>query len=139
MNFWYCTLFIIICILFYFPAIFIPIIFDVTHNFVILHIVVIIFPYLFYVERVANVPLFKTKPSRKMSYSSEIWYGSSFYDVYQGSVEKQRWNRRKPPSATEIFLSFLAELDLSEKREIFLSNQKSNEIFLSIKKLRKFF
>ncbi len=55
-----------------------------------------------------------------MSYNSEIWYGSSFYDGYQGTVEKQRWNRRKPPSATEFFLSILAELDLFESFETIL-------------------
>ena len=44
--------------------------------------------------------------SQKMSYSSELWYGSCFYDVYSGTAKKRRRNRRyrrKPPSAAEFF------------------------------------
>ena len=44
--------------------------------------------------------------SQKISYSSELWYGSCFYDVYSGTAKKRRRNRRyrrKPPSAAEIF------------------------------------
>ena len=38
--------------------------------------------------------------SQKISYSSELWYGSCFYDVYKGTAKKRRKNRRyrrKPP------------------------------------------
>ena len=46
------------------------------------------------------------KLSQKMSYSSEFWYGSCFYDAYSGTAKKRRRNRRyrrKPPSAAEFF------------------------------------
>ena len=54
--------------------------------------------------------------SQKMSYSSELRYGSCFYDVYSGTAKKKRQNRRnrrKPPS-------FLAELDIFETFEAIL-------------------
>ncbi len=69
--------------------------------------------------------------SQKMSYSSELWYGSCFYDVYSGTAKKRRRNRRKPPSAAEFFLPFLAELYFSESFEpnLFFSQKKYPNIF----------
>ena len=46
--------------------------------------------------------------SQKMSYSSELWYGRCFYDVYSGTAKKLRRNhryRRKPPSAAKFFFT----------------------------------
>ncbi len=40
--------------------------------------------------------------SQKMSYSSELWYGSCFYDVYYGTE-----NHHLPPN---FFLPFLANI-----------------------------
>ncbi len=62
--------------------------------------------------------------SQKMSYSSELWYGSCFYDVYSGTAKKRRRNRRyrrKPSSAADFFFSFLAELDIFKTFEAILS------------------
>ncbi len=39
--------------------------------------------------------------SQKISYRSEHWYDSCFYDVYYGTAKKQRRNRRNPPSAAQ--------------------------------------
>ncbi len=40
-------------------------------------------------------PLFKTHElSQKMIYSSEIWYGSCFFYVYQRTVKIRRRNRQ---------------------------------------------
>ncbi len=53
------------------------------------------------------------EPSQKMSYSSELWHGSCFYDVYYGTAKKHgetaatAENHHLPPN---LFQPFLAEI-----------------------------